>query len=116
MIAKFEKQDDLTTAVLAQALRPQRSKFRVVGLGTLLLSVFLFAVARHYADLLLSVLFLSATRWGHDGGLKVCPQVDALYPERRAELWRSLGRDFDEDHFMTRAVTWLGGAVRIPYV
>jgi len=115
MIARVEKPDDLTTAVLAQGLRPQRSKLRVVGLGTLLLSAFVFAVARHYADHL-GVLFLSATRWGHYGGAKVCPQADALYPERHVELWRSLGREFDEDPFMTRAVAWLGGAVRIPYV
>lgn len=115
MIARIEKPDGLTTAVLAQAppSRPQRSSLRVVGLGALLLSVF---VSWHHADLLLSVLFLSATRLGRHGGVRVCPQADALYPESHVELWRSLGREFDEDPFMTRAVAWLGGAVRIPYV
>ena len=50
--------------------------------------------------------------------LKLCHQSDVLYPEStsHAQLWRSLGRDFDGDAFMTRAVAWLGGAVRIPYV
>jgi Gly-Xaa carboxypeptidase len=47
---------------------------------------------------------------------KLCPQSDALYPESHAQLWDSLGRVFDEDAFITRAVEWLGGAVRIPYV
>lgn len=84
-------------------------------LGALLLSVFVFAATWLYADLL-GVLFLSATRSGHHGGVEVCPQADALYPERHRELWRSLGREFDEDPFTTRAVAWLGGAVRIPYV
>jgi hypothetical protein len=90
---------------------------RVVGLGIgTLLSVFVFAVARHYADLL-GVLFLSATRWGHYGEMEVlCPQAGPLYPELHMELWRSLGRGFDEDPFTTRAVAWLRGAVRIPYV
>src|SRR5579863_10015088 len=64
-------------------------------LGALLLSVFVFAVTWHYADFL-GVLFSSATRSGHHGGVKVCPQVDALYPERHKELWRSLGREFNE--------------------
>jgi hypothetical protein len=115
MIARVEKPGGLTTAVLAQAppSRPQRPKLRVVGLGALLLIVF---VSWHHADLLLGVLFLSATRLGRHGGVRVCPQADALYPERHAELWRSLGREFDEDPFMTRVVAWLGGAVRIPYV
>ena len=115
MIARVEKLDGLTTTVLAQAPRPQRPKLRVVGLSALLLGVFVFAVAWHHADLL-DVLLLSATRLGRHGGVKVCPQADALYPERHAELWRSLGREFDGNPFTTRAVAWLGGAVRIPYV
>jgi hypothetical protein len=48
---------------------------------------------------------------------KICPQSDVLYPESHAQLWKSLGRDFDDDDaFRTRVVAWLGQAVRIPYV
>jgi hypothetical protein len=70
--------------------------------------------------------FLSAVMLpGHTGtgsgtvtGAKLCPQSDVLYPESttHAQLWKGLGRDFDDYAFMTRAVAWLGGAVRIPYV
>ncbi|KAI0277860.1 carboxypeptidase S [Russula aff. rugulosa BPL654] len=46
---------------------------------------------------------------------KICPQSDVLYPESHAQLWKSLGRGFDDDDaFRTRAVAWLGQAVRIP--
>ncbi|KAH9987513.1 hypothetical protein BJV77DRAFT_1070482 [Russula vinacea] len=57
--------------------------------------------------------FLSAISLTH-GVANLCPQADALYPESNALLWDSLGSDFDEDAFTTRAAAWLGGAVRIP--
>lgn len=111
MFARAEKSDDLTTAVLAQALRPQRSTFRVVGLGTLLLSVFVFAVALHNADVL-SALFLFTTGCGHDGGVKGCPQADTLYPERHAELsderWKVFGsfHEYLASHFLLRTTLY----------
>jgi Gly-Xaa carboxypeptidase len=71
-----------------------------------------FAVAFLHTNFL-NVKFLSAMSSSH-GVAKLCPQSDALYPESHAQLWKSLGREFDEDAFMTRAVAWLGGAVRIP--
>ncbi|OBZ74012.1 Carboxypeptidase S [Grifola frondosa] len=43
-----------------------------------------------------------------------CPQVSSLVPEKNAELWNSLGETYETDAFVTRAVGWLGGAVRVP--
>lgn len=70
----------------------------------------------------------AGSHWQWDGGgakLKAlspvkCP-LPGEYCTSHAQLWKSLGRDFDDDDddddaFMTRAVAWLGGAVRIPYV
>jgi hypothetical protein len=118
MVARGGKADILTTAVVAQAPPPQaqKSKWRVLGFVAVLAGVVvIIAVASHYGDLPLP--FLSAIRWRHHGvgggeeGL--CPQSDVLYPARHAQLWRRLGRDFDDDAFTARAVSWLGGAVRV---
>ncbi|RPD64399.1 carboxypeptidase S [Lentinus tigrinus ALCF2SS1-7] len=43
-----------------------------------------------------------------------CPQVSAVTPEKSSELWSSLGETLSTDAFKTRAVEWLGGAVRVP--
>ncbi|KAH9000506.1 carboxypeptidase S [Lactarius akahatsu] len=40
--------------------------------------------------------------------------ADILYPDRNALLWDSLGKYFSQDAFTSRAVEWLGGAVRVP--
>lgn len=111
--ARDEKVDVLTTAVFARDPRPRISKWRVLRLVALLAGV--LTVALYYVDLS-SRAFLSEIRLDHRGGTNLCPQSDALYPKRHAEVWKSLGRDFDESTFTARAVAWLGGAVRIPYV
>ncbi|KAH9970444.1 hypothetical protein BJV74DRAFT_879845 [Russula compacta] len=49
-----------------------------------------------------------------EAAAELCPQSDALYPDSHAELWKSLGHNLKGDAFTTRAVEWLGGAVRIP--
>lgn len=43
-----------------------------------------------------------------------CVQATALVPARNAELWNSLGDTYRTDAFKSRAVEWLGGAVRVP--
>ncbi|KAH9987511.1 hypothetical protein BJV77DRAFT_1070480 [Russula vinacea] len=79
MVASNEKVDLLTTALVVQAPRP-KGQMDCPQTVALLATVF-------------------ASRNG-----KLCPQSDALYPESHAQLWKNLGRDFDEDAFMTRAV------------
>jgi Gly-Xaa carboxypeptidase len=111
MAARDEK--DILTTPFVQAPRYQRSKWTVLGLVALLASVSTVAFLR--ADILHDEL-LSAILSSHNGVAKLCPQSDALYPESHSQLWRCLGHDYGEDVFLTRAVTWLGGAVRIPYV
>ncbi|PIL24979.1 hypothetical protein GSI_12866 [Ganoderma sinense ZZ0214-1] len=43
-----------------------------------------------------------------------CPQATAVVPTKNAELWNSLGDTYGTDAFRSRAVEWLGGAVRVP--
>lgn len=116
MVPRDEDKDNLSAAVFVKAPRPhwQESKWRVLGLVALLASVLTVAL-RHYVDLP-SGSFSPQRLLDHRRGAKPCPQSDPLYPKQHAELWESLKRDFDEEAFRTRAVAWLGGAVRIPCV
>ncbi|KAN0115631.1 carboxypeptidase S [Russula decolorans] len=109
MLARDEK--DILTTPFVQAPRYRRSKWTALGLVALLASV--FAVVFLHADIPYDNC-LSAILSSHNGVAKLCPQSGALYPESHAQLWKSLGHDYDEDAFLTRAVAWLGGAVRIP--
>ena len=111
MAARDEK--DFLTTPFVQAPRYHRSKWTALGLVALLASG--FAVVFLHTDIAYDK-FLSAILSSHNGIAKLCPQSDALYPESHAQLWKGLGHDYDEGAFLTRAVAWLGGAVRIPYV
>jgi hypothetical protein len=113
MAARDEKDILPVTTPFVQASRYQRSKWTALGLVAMLASV--FTVAFLHADIPYDNFF-PAILSSHNGVAKLCPQPDALYPESHAQLWKSLGHDYDEDGFTTRAVAWLGGAVRIPYV
>ncbi len=113
MVPNGEK-GTLITALPMQALprpvRSPRSKLAALGLVALLASVFAMTFLHALSTVLL----------GYGGGrgrvANFCPQSDVLYPEGHVQLWKSLGREFDEDAFMMRTVAWLGGAVRIPCV
>ena len=50
----------------------------------------------------------------YHGDGESCPQADVLVPQANGALWNSLGALYTSDDFKTRAVDWLGGAVRIP--
>lgn len=43
-----------------------------------------------------------------------CPQAEVLVPEKNSALWDSLTATYSTDAFQSRAVEWLGGAVRVP--
>jgi len=51
-----------------------------------------------------------------EDGADLCPQVDELVPEKNGMIWESLQDMYGTEDFKTRAVDWLGGAVRIPCV
>ena len=74
----------------------------VLGLGSYFFSILAENVAIH-----------AVTRWYHGDG-DSCPQVDVLVPQANGALWNSLGAVYASDDFKTRAVDWLGGAVRVP--
>jgi hypothetical protein len=113
MAARDEKYILITPFV--QAPRYHRSKWTLAALGLVALLASGFAVVFLHADIAHDK-FLSAILSSHNGIAKLCPQSDALYPESHAQLWKGLGHDYDEGAFLARAVAWLGGAVRIPYV
>ncbi|KAG1880394.1 hypothetical protein C8R48DRAFT_683828 [Suillus tomentosus] len=49
-----------------------------------------------------------------ENGVDLCPQVDELVPEKNGVIWESLQHVYSTEEFKTRAIDWLGGAVRIP--
>lgn len=112
MTKRYKKLDLLPPAASVEEIRPRKSKWKALGLTALLA----FAIMLHYTDHGLSP-YPSRLSLGHqDVNLSSCPRLDALNPDRHAQLWESLGNYFDQDAFTKRAVDWLGGAVRIPYV
>lgn len=114
MATKDEKTDHLLpTAVLLQAPRPRRFKWRAFGFVALLASA--LSVASRYVGPH-SEQSSFAVQPSQFRVADTCPQSNTLYPGEHAQLWKNLGHNFDEDAFTTKAVEWLAGAVRIRYV
>jgi len=44
----------------------------------------------------------------------LCPQAAELVPTKNAQVWKDLTQTFGTNNFKTRAIDWLGDAVRIP--
>ncbi|KAI9453412.1 hypothetical protein BJY52DRAFT_1189633 [Lactarius psammicola] len=107
-MASWAEKDFPPATVPESERRPQRHKWRVFGLITLLAVPVALRCATYLGP------FLPGKGFGRLNDAEICPQADALYPDRNARLWESLGKDFDQDAFTLRAVKWLGGAVRVP--
>ncbi|KAL5537035.1 hypothetical protein ACEPAF_858 [Sanghuangporus sanghuang] len=45
---------------------------------------------------------------------EVCPQADILFPVRNKVVWDTFGAQLDTNDFKSKAIDWLGGAVRVP--
>src|SRR6266702_4149266 len=108
MMANWGEKGLLPATIPVPERRPQRSKWRVFGLITLLAVPVALRCATHVGP------YLPGRGFGRLNDAKTCPQADALYPDRHAPLWESLGKDLSQDAFTLRAVEWLGGAVRVP--
>jgi hypothetical protein len=46
----------------------------------------------------------------------LCPQVPALYPSKNGELFGNVTQLYGTEAYKQRAISWLSGAVRVPYV
>ena len=109
-MANWDEKDILPATVPVSERHPRTFKWRVLGLIALLAVPMALRCATHVGP------FLPGRGFRRLNDSIVCPQADALYPDRHAPLWESLGKEFSQDAFTLRAVEWLGGAVRIPYV
>ncbi|KAJ7224388.1 hypothetical protein GGX14DRAFT_650082 [Mycena pura] len=58
--------------------------------------------------------FLPRNHWQTRDITAGCPQVDALVPQRNAELFANIGDLLATADFKARAVNWLAGAVQVP--
>ena len=77
-------------------------------------SVVLFALA--LAIFQIHYSFFRKSINGDYDSAQTCPQADEVKPSTHAALWRELGEQIGTEEFKLKAVDWLGGAVRIPYV
>ncbi|KAH9066871.1 hypothetical protein EDB87DRAFT_1721053 [Lactarius vividus] len=102
------KKDPLSVTVPISERRPWRHRWKVLGLITLLVVPIALRCTTHLGPLLPGRGFRGLNN------VNICPQADVLYPDRHARLWESLAKEFDQDVFTSRAVGWLGGAVRVP--
>ncbi|KAH9066867.1 hypothetical protein EDB87DRAFT_1573733 [Lactarius vividus] len=107
-MANWAEKDILPATLLVPQRHSQWSKWRVYGFITLLATPVVLRCATHLGP------FLPGRGFALLNNANICPQVDALYPDRNAPLWERLGNDFSQDAFALRAVEWLGGAVRVP--
>ncbi|KAI0251422.1 carboxypeptidase S [Lactifluus subvellereus] len=107
MVNRCEKVDLLPAAVVvdSEESRPRRSQWKALGLIALLA----VAMALRYTDW----SSISARQLGRQDA-NLCPQSEVIYPNRHAQLWETLGNEYEQGAFTERAVEWLGGAVRIP--
>ncbi|KAH8996149.1 hypothetical protein EDB86DRAFT_3157955 [Lactarius hatsudake] len=107
-MANWAEKNLLPATVPVSERRPQSPKWRVYGL------VILLAVPVVLRCATLLGPSLPGRGFARLNDAKICPQADALYPDRNAPLWERLGNDFSQDAFTLRAVEWLGGAVHVP--
>jgi Gly-Xaa carboxypeptidase len=107
--------DGLPVVAVAPAPAPKRRcavrRFlRPVLAGLLVLSALSFC-PRDISTLNPAVIpGLSGDASSYSNG--ACAQPDALAP--KDALWSVLGEEYGTDAFRTRAIDWLGGAVRVP--
>lgn len=45
---------------------------------------------------------------------ELCPQADPLTPSKDKDLWDDVAEMYGSQSFQSKAVEWLGGAVRVP--
>ncbi|KAI9440737.1 carboxypeptidase S [Lactarius indigo] len=102
------EKDPLPVIVPISERHPRRHRWKVLGLITLLAVPIALRYTTHLG------LFLPERGFRRPNNANICPQANALYPDRHGRLWKSLGKEFDQNAFTLRAVEWLGGAVRVP--
>ncbi|EMD39065.1 hypothetical protein CERSUDRAFT_112759 [Gelatoporia subvermispora B] len=77
--------------------------------------IFGFSACLHSLDLLPTDPLSSLSDVSDNAELKaLCPQAAPLLPQKNGALWEKLGETYGSEAFLTRAVDWLGGAVRVP--
>ncbi len=98
-------QGDLLPLVApASTKKPTRFRTLLVALGLVLCTFKLIDFAARGTTLLPYTLEDS----NH------CPQTGLILPRKNRKLWKDLGETVGSTSFQTRAVDWLGGAVRVP--
>ncbi|KAF8337820.1 hypothetical protein F5887DRAFT_983763 [Amanita rubescens] len=99
-------QGDLLPLVAPASSKKRSTRFRslLIVLGLVLCTLKLIDFAARGTTLLPYILEDSNN----------CPQTGLILPRKNRKLWNDLGGTVGSNDFQTRAVDWLGGAVRVP--
>jgi hypothetical protein len=93
------------------ALFLQHDSFPIVKCAVVLVAA--LGLGFYFNIFMENVAIHAVTQWYYGDG-DSCPQVDVLVPQANGALWNFLGAIYASNDFKTRAVDWLGGAVRVP--
>jgi hypothetical protein len=98
---------ELPSLVSAANVKPERQRWSWKRI--LIWSCLAYQVAFHSH----SLDFL----WDSDASTEsLCPQVPALYPSKNADLFRNVTELYETEAYKQRAISWLSGSIRVPYV
>ena len=103
---------------LPSVMPHNRSDSRACGRSSSLRAIAYLAIALVCAFFALWTLdlpqFISKPNLESVSATDLCLQPSALTPIEHAQLWQSLSGTYGTDAFVSHAIDWLGGAIRVP--
>jgi hypothetical protein len=120
-LLKMSKSNWTDDALSPVPVTPRRRLLRVLVIGAIVSAGFVALKPSNcglsaFEELRFNNRYLLADFWPKKDAAATCPQVDALLPESNGALWTSIGDKILTDPFKSQAVSWLSGAVKVPYV
>jgi hypothetical protein len=120
-LLKMSKNNWADDALSPAPATPRRRLLKILVIGAIILAGFVALKPSNcglstFEELWLNNRYLLADFWPKKDAAATCPQVDALLPESNGALWTSIGDKIITDSFQSQAVSWLSGAVKVPYV
>ncbi|KAG1788220.1 uncharacterized protein HD556DRAFT_907300 [Suillus plorans] len=105
-----EKKADELPGINARTSTTKLSKAKAIAFKITLVTALAISASTYFVKRPLN----GSTVGTLENGVDLCPQVDELVPEKNGVIWESLQHVYSTEEFKTRAIDWLGGAVRIP--
>ncbi|KAI0367059.1 carboxypeptidase S [Pilatotrama ljubarskyi] len=116
MVAAYDEKARLAFSYMPEPVSQPQSQKKARCVGRTLVKGLVVVLALLTCLHSLDVIDLRSCLSGDAADLSAaqCPQATAVVPEKNGELWMDLGKTVASEAFKSRAVEWLGGAVRVP--